>query len=145
MSFTKDSIGSQSLDIGKSVLALSALGLFTKLLKIDLSKIQILGVTFGTDSSKLIPGFLGLALIYSFLAFIVARTEVSLDQEVNKDTVATRKAIAENKGAFYFALLISPLSLVVYSTPYAVGAVAIALLWGDSISILGLLWSVATQ
>ncbi len=44
MSFAKHGITGQSVELGKAVLALSALGLFTKLLHIDLSQLQVLGV-----------------------------------------------------------------------------------------------------
>jgi len=43
------------------VLTLSGLGVFTKLLHIDLSRLQFLGLTLSAKEAPLIPGFLGIA------------------------------------------------------------------------------------
>ncbi|WP_229633572.1 hypothetical protein [Duganella qianjiadongensis] len=140
MSFTKHGIAAQSVDLGKTVLALSALGLFTKLLNIDLGKLQILGVELKPSSASLIPGFLGLALLYAFACFIVARMEGAIESEVDKDAIEHRAKIKEKRGLLILSFLISPISLVVYSMPFAFGLLTISLLWSDSMKVLRSIW-----
>lgn len=144
MSFTKQGIAVQSLDLGKAVLALSALGLFTKLLHIDLSQLQVLGVVLQPTNANLIPGFLGLALMYAFLCFVVARMEISIECEVDEAVISSRNKIKEKKGLLALVFLIAPFSFVVYSLPYVFGIVSIVLLWSDSMSVLKAIWSLAT-
>lgn len=144
MSFAKYGINGQSVDFGKAVLTLSALGLFTKLLRIDLSRLQILGITLQPANANLIPGFLGLALMYAFLAFSVARMEASIAGEVDKDVVESMNKVKESKGLLTLAFLTAPFSFVVYSTPYALGIFTITLLWADSIGVLKAIWALAS-
>ena len=144
MSFAKHGIATQSLDLGKAVLALSALGLFTKLLHIDLNQMQVLGVVLQPANASLIPGFLGLALIYAFLCFVVARMEASIECEVDESVIASRNKIKEKKGLLALALLIAPFSFFVYSLPYAFGMFSIALLWSDSMTVLVAIWRLAS-
>lgn len=144
MSFTKHGIAAQSLDLGKAVLALSGLGLFTKLLHIDLSQLQVLGVVLQPTNANLIPGFLGIALMYAFLCFVVARMEASIECEVDEAVISSRNKIKEKKGLLALVFLIAPFSFVVYSLPYILGIVSIILLWSDSMSVLKAIWSLAT-
>jgi hypothetical protein len=144
MSFAKHGIAAQSLDLGKAVLALSALGLFTKLLHIDLSQLQVLGVVLQPRNANLIPGFLGLALMYTFLCFVVARMEASIECEVDETVISSRNKIKEKKGLLALVFLIAPFSFAVYSLPYVFGIASIALLWSDSMSVLKAIWSLAT-
>ena len=144
MSFAKHGIATQSLDLGKTVLALSALGLFTKLLHVDLSQMQVLGVVLQPANANLIPGFLGLALMYAFLCFVVARMEASIECEVDEAVITSRSKVKEKKGLLALAFLIAPLSLVVYSLPFAFGIFSIVLLWSDSMAVLKAIWGLAT-
>lgn len=143
MSFAKHGIAAQSLDLGKTVLALSALGLFTKLLHIDLSQMQVLGVVLQPTDANLIPGFLGLALIYAFLGFVVARIEISIECEVDEAVISSRNKVKDKKGLLVLAFLIAPFSLVVYSLPFAFGIFSIVLLWADSMAVLKAIWALA--
>ncbi|MHB1015072.1 MAG: hypothetical protein ACYC2W_07315 [Desulfurivibrionaceae bacterium] len=145
MSFAKHGLASQSIDLGKTVLALSALGLFTKLLHIDLSQLQILGVSLSPASSSLVPGFLGLALIYAFIAFSVARIEAAVERQTNKETVEATKIITDSKPLLALMFLIFPFSVFVYSMPYVLGAFAINLLWSDSMTVVTSIWALATK
>jgi hypothetical protein len=143
MSFATHGIAGQSTELGKAVLALSALGLFTKLLHIDLSKLQVLGVTLQPASAGLIPGFIGLALIYVFVAFCVARLEAAIEQQIKEESVEARKKVANSKPLMAFVVLSLPFSVFVYSMPYAMGALGIALLWSDSMSVITSIWLLA--
>ena len=100
MSFTEHSLAPQSVDLGKAVLALSALGIFTKLLHIDIGSLQILGLTLSKSTSALIPGFLGLVLIYVFVAFCIARMESALYHTTSNVTKQAHKDIHEDKVCF---------------------------------------------
>lgn len=145
MSFAKFDLAPQGWELGKSVLTLSALGVFTKLLHVDLSQFQVLGVSFGTKNASLIPGFIGLALMYSLSAFILARLESALFQTTNKDAKETYAHILQSKGLRALSLLVLPLSFFVYSLPYALSIFSIAFLWSDSMAVLRVVWGLATQ
>ena len=143
MSFTKHGVAGQSVDLGKSVLTLSALGLFAKLLHIDLGKLQILGVELQPSNASLIPGFLGLALIYAYVCFVVARAEAAIEGEVDKDAIDHRNKNKEKGGLLLLAFLLSPFTLVVYSMPLVFGGCAIYSLWSDSLKVLTAIWGLA--
>ena len=143
MSFAKYGIAGQGTELGKFVLALSALGLFTKLLHINLGQLQVLGITLQPASSGLIPGFIGLALIYVFIAFCVARLEAAIEQQVNSDSIEANTKIAKSKPLMTFVLLALPFSAFVYSMPYVMGALGIILLWSDSMSVIMSIWLLA--
>jgi hypothetical protein len=139
---TKHILAEKYYEIGRSVLVLSALGILTKLLNIDLSKLEILGVTFDPASSRLIPGLIGLALIYAYSALVVSRAEaadffVADPEEIEKlknpsDTDKARRFVS----AFFL-----PFSIFAYSGPLLIGALSIALLFGDVLTVLSALWS----
>jgi hypothetical protein len=145
VSFAKFGIASQSTDLGKAVLALSTLGLFTKLLHINLSQLQILGISLSPASSGLIPGFIGLALIYAFIAFSVARLEAAVEGQTNKDTIEATKVIVGSKPLLALTLLGLPFAIFVYSMPYFLGIFAIRLLWSDSMSVVSSIWTLAAR
>ena len=145
MSLAKHGLAGQSSDLGKTVLALSTLGLFTKLLNIDLSNLQVLGVSLRAENSGLIPGFLGLALIYAFVAFSVARMEAAFEVQTNKETVEANKIIIGSKLLLGLAFLALPFSLFVYSMPYVLGLFSIGLLWSDSMSVVSSIWVLASK
>ena len=145
MSFAKHGLAGQGTDLGRTVLALSTLGLFTKLLNIDLSNLQVLGVSLRPENSGLIPGFLGLALIYAFVAFSVARMEAAFEVQTDKGTVEANKIIIDSKSLLGLALLALPFSVFVYSMPYVLGLFSISLLRSDSISVLSSIWVLASK
>jgi hypothetical protein len=145
VSFTKHGIAAQSADLGKTVLVLSALGSFTKLLNIDMSKLQILGIELNPSNVKLIPGFLGIALTYAFLCFIVARMEGVIESAVDKEAIEHTTKIKESKGLLILTLLIFPASFLVYFMPFAFGGFAITLLWSDSMSVLKSIWQLVSK
>ena len=136
MSFTSHSLAEQSVDLGKAVLALSTLGIFSKLLHVDLASLQILGLTLSKTTATLIPGFLGLVLIYTFVAFSVSRMEAGLHSATDKEAKKTRKDIKKDKDLLWLTAATFPFSILVYSMPTALGAFAIYLLWADSINVI---------
>jgi len=145
MSFAKHDLAPKGWELGRLVLALSALGIFTKLLKIDLNQVQILGVSFGSANTALIPGFIGLALMYSFAAFVLSRLESAFHQQTNKEAQETYHAILENKVLTAIAMLAAPLSFFVYSLPYLLGLFSIVFLWSDSITVIRSVWQIIRQ
>ena len=136
MSFTSHSLAEQSVDLGKAVLILSTLGIFSKLLHVDLANLQILGLTLSKTTAALIPGFLGLVLIYTFVAFSVSRMEAGLHSATHKEAKKTRKDITKNKGLLYLTIISSPFAFCVYSMPTFLGLFSIYLLWTDSINVV---------
>ena len=145
MSFAKHGITGQSFELGKVVLALSALGLFTKLLHIDLSQLQVLGVALQPENTGLIPGFLGLALVYAYVAFLVSRMEAAIETQVDTEVTESRQRVMQSKPLLTLTFIFLPFSIFVYSLPYVLGGIAIALLWSDSMSVLQAIWVLATK
>ena len=145
MTYLKHGIATESFGIAKAVLALSALGIFTKLLNIDLSKLQVLGVSFDPATSSLIPGFLGLALMYAFLAFCTARLEAMSENFSDPGVMAALEARTKSKMHMALAVISAPFAVAVYSMPLVLGIVSIALLWSDSIAVLAAIWQLALR
>jgi hypothetical protein len=143
VSYWKHGIASESYNLAKAVLTLSTLGIFTKLLNVDLSRLDVLGVTFAPETSSLIPGFLGVALMYTFLAFCVARAEATGENMSDPAILARLESRSKSKLYMAFAVLGSPFSFVVYSMPLALGLTSILLLWSDSIAVLSAIWRLA--
>jgi hypothetical protein len=143
MSFAKHGLTAQLVDLGKTVLALSALGIFAKLLNVDLSQLQVLGVVLGPTTSGLLAGFIGLALIYAYIALVVARLEAGIDIATSEETMESYKKIYKSKSLMGLSVLSLPLSIFVYSMPYLLGAFAISLLWSDSWSVVKAVWRLA--
>jgi hypothetical protein len=137
----KSGLADQGVELGKSVLVLSSLGLFTKLLHIDLSQMQILGVNFLPENTSLIPGFIGIALIYTFVAFFMARTEMVLHTLFDTESQTTLEKITASQSYKIIMKIIFPISVFVYSMPFFVGALSIWLLLEDSIIVLNTLWN----
>ena len=140
MSFTEHSLALQSVDLGKAVLALSVLGIFSKLLHIDIGSLQILGLSLSKTTAALIPGFLGLLLIYTFVAYCVSRMESGFYQATNTEAKNAQKDIREDKGLLFLIIISSPFAFFVYSMPYILGALSIYLLWSDSMNVLKAVW-----
>lgn len=140
MSFFKSGLADQGVELGKFVLVLSILGLFTKLLHIDLSKLEILGVKFSPEHHSLIPGFIGIALVYVFVAFVIARLEMAFHHQVDAESQSTVKKITASKTYVLLIGLSLPFSILVYSMPYFVGLLSIHLLWSDVVTILRAVW-----
>lgn len=145
MSFAKHGITGQSVELGKAVLALSALGLFTKLLHIDLSQLQVFGVALQPANAGLIPGFLGLTLIYAYAGFFVSRMEAAIETQVDTAVNESRQRVMQSKPLLTLTFIVFPFSIFVYSLPYVLGAIAIALLWSDSMSVLQAIWVLAIK
>ena len=143
MGHMKHGIASESYSLAKAVLALSALGIFTKLLNIDLSKLDVLGVKFDPKASGLIPGFLGLTLIYTYAAFLVARKEAADENFSDPEVMARLEKRSRSKIFMTFVVLGSPFSFFVYSMPLLLGLASIILLWRDSVAVISAIWQIA--
>lgn len=142
MPLIKDGLASQSVEIGRQVLYLSTLGIFTKLLHIDLSKVQVLGVTLEPASASLIPGFIGIALVYAWLAFVAARLEAAVDQQISPESKEVQLALMQkqHRGVVWVIFGTLPITLIVYSSPYVVGAFAIFFLRSDFLAVFDAIW-----
>ena len=140
MAFAQHDLAPKSWDLGKYVLLLATLGIFSKLLRIDLSQIDVLGVRLGAGSVMLIPGFVGLALFYVLAAFILARLENFLALRSDVESKALVAETLTHPPLRWFLALVSPLAFVVYSMPYALGGFACWYLWSDAIAVLRLIF-----
>ncbi len=140
MAFAKYGIAHRAPDIAKSLLIFGSLGIFSKLLDIDLGQANMIGITVDPAYSQLIPGFFGLIVIYLFITFCVARIEAILEQEINGETSQVLEQLKKSKPLMGAMILVSPFTLFVYSMPYVLGGYAVYLLWPDSMSVLSILW-----
>jgi len=66
----------------RNILAFAVLGLLAKKLNIDLSQLDVYGVTVSPGNSQIITGFIGIALIYSFLMM-----SASLGRDITRHSV----------------------------------------------------------
>ena len=145
MSFAKFGLADRGAELGRAVLALSVLGLFTKLLHIDLSHMRVFDVALQPANVGLIPGTLGLVLIYIYVAFLVSRMEAGIDTHLDASVTESRNRILESKPLLIIVSAILPFSIFVYLMPFVLGAIAIALLWSDSMSVLHAIWILAAK
>jgi hypothetical protein len=143
MAISNHSIASKDWELAKYVVTLPALGLFAKLLQIDLSKLQIFGVSLGGANDSLIPGFLGLGLIYVFVAFNLARFEGALTDYADKGVHETQQKLTSVKSVKTLMKIIAPLGYFVYSMPVVLGAVSIVLLSKDVWIVVKAIWALA--
>lgn len=145
MSFAKYGIADQGVELGRSVLVLSALGLFAKLLHIDVSQLQVLGIKLEPTHAGLIPGFIGLALIYSLAAFCVSRMEAAIETQVDSAVIESRQKVTDSKPLLAISFLALPFTIAVYSMPYILGLFSVWLLWSDSVAVIRAIWNLAAS
>jgi len=143
MSLASLGIADKSFELGKSVLTLSCLGLFVKLLKVDLSNIQVLGIAVGPTYNHLVPGFLGLFLCYAYMCLCVARMEFALEIASRQDLHDQLEKATEVKPLLAFFIVASPFFTAVYLGPFALGAYSIYLLWSDIVAVVLSTWALA--
>jgi hypothetical protein len=77
-------------------------------------------------------------LVYALSAYIVARAETTIEEEVNKETIEARKAVSKSKPALLIIFIAAPFSFVVYFLPLFIGVFTISLLWSDMAGVLDL-------
>jgi hypothetical protein len=139
---TKYVLAEKYYELGRSVLALSALGVLTKLLNIDLSKLEVLGVTFDPASSRLIPGLIGITLLYAYAALVVSRAEAGDYFVLDPSQIARLKNPSDtDKARRIVSALFLPFSIVAYAGPLIFGLLAIVVLRRDIVSVFAALWS----
>ena len=138
MAFAQNDLAPKSWELGKYVLVLSTLGIFVKILRIDVSNLEIVGLKLGASSAALIPGFIGLALIYVFVAYVVARIETEYARSVDHESKAIAEAHLKHRSLRWVTALLLPVSGFVYWMPYVLGIFAIIYLWTDAVAVLRL-------
>jgi hypothetical protein len=138
MAFAQHDLAPKSWELGKYVLILATLGIFAKVLRIDVSGLEILGVKLGTESDALIPGFIGLALLYTFVAFCVARLENIFVLRGDHHTKAVLDEMPKNRSLRWLSYVSLAPSVVVYSMPLLLGTFATWYLRADSLAVVKL-------
>ena len=131
--------GNKQWEINKWILTLSVLGLFSKLLMIDLSEISVFGVNMGNQNTALIPGFIGLALMYALCAYFVARMELQMahGDETQQKAVSIIEKLQSSKLLLILSLLTMPLPLLLYTLiPIGLSLFTLYLLSGDILAVL---------
>jgi hypothetical protein len=140
MAFAEHGLAPKRYELGKLVLVLAALGIFAKVLRIDLSQLDVLGIKFGASSTSLIPGLIGVALVYALAAFFVASTEAAFTHLVDSESKALAQLTMESKSVRWLSVLALAISGVVYATPWLLGAFASWYLWRDVVTLVKLVW-----
>lgn len=138
--------GNKQWEINRWILMLSTLGLASKILEIDLSQISIFGLNLQGKEAALVPGFIGLALAYSLLAFIVARVELMLAHNGETTAHVTPKVqkLARSKVLLFFLILSFPIPALIYVViPVGLALFTLFLLSGDMYAVAQVIWAAA--
>jgi hypothetical protein len=141
MSHGKNGLAEKTFDLGVAVLTLSALGVMAKLLKVDLTKLQIMGVGLNPENASLVPGLLGIAIIFTLLAYHVARTEAAFERTSDRARREADLGAMKLPGMKIMLVLAGPAAFFVYAMPLVAGLLATKLLWIDIISVASTVWS----
>ena len=143
MAFAKYGIASRAPELGRSLLIFASLGVLSKILNIDLSSSEVIGLDINAPQPELISGFLGLIVSYLLVAFSLARIEGMVEQKIDGETDEVSRKVLKSKPLMGLMIAIFPFAILVYLTPFALGIYASILLWPDSISALGALWELS--
>jgi hypothetical protein len=138
MAFAQHDLAPKSWELGSYTLILSALGILAKVLRIDVAGLDILGVKMGAESVVLIPGFIGLALGYTFLAYCAARLENVLVLHSGADTKALIEEFPKDRSLRWVSYVALAFSAPVYIAPLVLGVFATTYLWPDSVAVVKL-------
>jgi len=126
--------GNKQWEINLWILSLSTLGLATKLLEVDLAGFSIFGLNLGGNNTALVPGFIGLALFYAFLSYIVARMELQIahSTETINHLQPMIEKIRSSKLLAAIFLLFLPLPLITYTIiPVFLSLFTLYVLWPE--------------
>ena len=138
--------GNRQWEINRWILVLSTLGLASKILEIDLSQISIFGLNLQGKEAALVPGFIGFALAYSLLTFIVARVELMLAHTDETAAHITPKVqnIAKSKVLLALLILSFPIPMLVYVViPVGLALFTLFLLFSDMYAVFQVIWAAA--
>lgn len=138
--------GNRHWEINRWILVLSTLGLASKMLEVDLSQISIFGLNLQGKEAALVPGFIGFALAYSLLTFIVARVELMLANTGGTVANVTPKVqnISKSKVLLVLLILSFPIPALVYVViPVGLALFTLFLLSGDMYSVFQVIWAAA--
>ncbi|ELA9085473.1 hypothetical protein QVK65_004823 [Vibrio alginolyticus] len=141
MSYFKPGIGSESINLAKAVLLFSLLGILIKLLDLQIEQISIVGISVKSGASQLIPGIVGICLIYVFIALCVARFEITLESRLHRDEEkAVVQKLTSSHSTVFGLVVLFPVLAITYWFPFIIGVITIILLFGDSVVVVGLIW-----
>lgn len=138
--------GNKQWEINRWILVLSTLGLATKVLEIDLSQVPMFGLNLQGEEAALVPGFIGIALTYALLAFIIARIELMLAHNTStaEHVVPVAEKIAKSKLLSILAILSLPIPVLMYFLiPIGLSAFTLVVLYDDIWTVIQLVWAAA--
>ncbi len=131
--------GNKQWEINRWILVLSTLGLVSKILEIDLSQISIFGLNLQGKEAALVPGFIGLALAYALLTFVVARMELILahNDETEAHVTSKVKKIGKSKVLLFLLILSFLIPMLVYVLiPVGLALFTLFLLYDDMYAVI---------
>ncbi|MET3177839.1 UNVERIFIED_ORG: hypothetical protein ABIC43_000978 [Variovorax guangxiensis] len=129
-------------DLSKSVLYLSALGLFAKLLKADVSGVLLPGVTLKAEHAAWAAGLIGMVLLFTLLALVISILEDAYDGLLSGKVQREGHKLLKNPVALVSLAVLGGLSAFVYMAPLVLGVYASSKLWADTASTCAALWRV---
>ena len=135
--------GNKQWEINRWILVLSTLGLVSKILEIDLSQISIFGLNLQGKEAALVPGFIGLALAYALLTFVVARMELILahNDETEAHVTSKVKKIGKSKVLLFLLVLSFLIPMLVYVViPVGLALFTLFLLYDDMYAVIQVIW-----
>lgn len=135
--------GNKQWEVNRWILMLSTLGLASKILEIDLSQISVFGLNLEGKESALVPGFIGLALVYSLLTFVLARIELMLahNGETAEHVNLKIDKIAKSKVLTFLLVLSFPIPALVYTViPVGLALFTLFLLSDDICAVVQVIW-----
>ncbi|WP_233007218.1 hypothetical protein [Rheinheimera faecalis] len=135
--------GNKQWEINRWILVLSTLGLVSKILEIDLSQISIFGLNLQGKEAALVPGFIGLALAYALLTFVVARMELILahNDETEAHVTSKVKKIGKSKVLLFLLILSFLIPMLVYVViPVGLALFTLFLLYDDMYAVIQVIW-----
>ena len=139
---SSDQLAGHRFDLSKSVLYLSALGLFAKLLKADVSGALLPGATLKAEYATWAAGLIGIVLLFSLLALVVCILEGAYIGHMSGEIEQEGKALMKRPAALISLSVLSGLGTLIYMAPLVLGGYASWKLWADTVAACAALWRV---
>lgn len=135
-------LAAHRFELSKSLLYLSALGLFAKLLKADVSGVLLPGVALSAEHTAWAAGFIGMVLLFTLLAYVVCVLEVAYFGLVSGDTKRHSDLLLKSPKAVVALSVVAALGSSVYLLPPVLAAYASWQLRKDTINTFVALWRI---
>ena len=137
---SSDQLAGHRFDLSKSVLYLSALGLFAKLLKADVTGALLSGASLKAEYATWAAGLIGMVLCFTLLALVVCIIEGAYLGHTSGETEQEGKALLKHPTALVALSFAGGLGAIVYMAPLVLGIYTTWKLGGDTVAACAALW-----